>query len=345
MIRVLVVDDSLTVRQRLAAFIAGHPEMQVVGQAVNGQQAVALTEQLRPDVITMDVAMPLANGVDATRQIMARCPTPIVVLSGSERSAAGATAVEALRAGALEAIQKPGPGDSIDRWAERFLETLRSVARVNAARQVRSAPPPQPVGRLGQRPVSLVAVGASTGGPKTVANILGALPAQPVPIVIVVHFPDTLFEHFIRWLDSESRMPVVGARAGMPLSTLVGKACVAVPDQHLIVKGQHLAIASGPPRNFCKPSVDVLFNSVADTIGSRTVAVLLTGMGRDGAEGMQRIQRAGGRTIAQDEATSAIFGMPKAAIDLGAADAVLPEGHIAGAIARLCSRPYSAASR
>ncbi len=338
MIRVLVVDDSLTVRKWVCALVESQPDMEVAGEVLDGKQAIAMTKHLRPDVIVMDMAMPLANGVEATRQIMAHFATPIVVLSSAENRPSCLEVVDALRAGAVEAIEKPDRKSDRQEWATQFLHTLRIVSRVKVIRHISGSLPNRRPRRSDARPVELVVIGASTGGPATVASILAALPPLPVPVLVVVHFPNTLFEHFVAWLGSESKMPVLAAVDGIPLRSLAGTVSVAVPDQHLIVSGGRLAMTDGPPQHFCKPAVDALFKSAAKSIGDRTVAVLLTGMGSDGAEGMLRIREAGGRTIAQDEATSIVFGMPKVAIDLDAADEILPDREIADSILRLCGQ-------
>ena len=338
MIRVLVVDDSLTARKWICTLSQSHPDMDVAREALDGHQAIVLAEQLRPDVIVMDMAMPLANGVEATRQIMARFPTPIVVLSSAENRPSCLDVVDALRAGAIEAIEKPGAKTDRKQWTRHFLDTIRIVSRVRVIRHICASLPTRRSRRVEVKGVELVAIGASTGGPATVASILASLRPLSIPVLLVVHFPGTLFEHFVEWLNTDSMMPVVAARNGASLRSLAGTVSVAVPGRHLIVSGGCLTTTDAPPEHFCKPAVDVLFRSVAESLGDRTVAVLLTGMGSDGAAGMLRIREAGGRTIAQDEATSAIFGMPKVAIKMNAVDEVLPDTEIADAIFRLCGR-------
>ncbi len=338
MTRVLVVDDSLTARKWVCEMIQSHPDMEVAGEALDGNQAIAKTKQLRPDAIVMDMAMPLANGVEATRQIMARFPTPIVVLSSAENRPSSLEVVDALRAGAMEAIEKPGRNADLRQWGQHFIDTLRVISRVRPIPHISASLPVRRPRRVDAKPMELVAIGASTGGPAAIASILAALPPLPIPVLVVVHFPNTLFEHFVEWLGSESKMPVIAARDGASLRSLAGTVSVAVPDRHLIVSAGGLATTDRLPRHFCKPSVDMLFESVAESVGDRAVAVLLTGMGSDGAEGMLRIREAGGRTIAQDEATSVVFGMPKVAIEMDGADEVLPSTQIADAIVRLCVR-------
>lgn len=338
MIRILVVDDSLTARKWVQELIENHPDMEVAGEALDGKQAIAMTKQLQPDVIVMEMCMPLVNGVEATRQIMASYPTPIVVLSSAEHRPASMEVVDALRAGAVEAVEKPGASADRREWSKQFLETLRIVSRVRPISHISASLPIRRLRRVDAKPVELVAIGASTGGPATVASILAALLPLPVPVLVVLHFPDTLFELFVGWISSESRMPVVPARDGASLRSLAGRVCLAVPGRHLLVSEGQLVTTDGPAQHSCKPAVDVLFKSVAECVRDRALAVLLTGMGRDGAEGMLRIREAGGRTIAQDEATSVVFGMPKAAIELNAADEVLPDREIADAIVHVCGQ-------
>lgn len=325
--------------------VHGHPEMKIVGEASEGARAVTLTKKLRPDVIIMDMAMPIMNGVDATRQIMANQPTPIVIVSGSHNRASNLQIIDALQAGAVEAIDKPRNGEDRERWKERFLRKLRIVAGVKVVRHVSGALSTPRFRRAARGPVRLVAIGASTGGPQVVANILNALPPLQVPLLTVVHFPESLFEEFIAWLASASSMPLVPARDGTLLESLCGVVCVAPPNRHLKVKGDRLNIWDGPPEHFCKPSVDVLFRSVAETLDGLTLGVLLSGMGRDGAAGLLQIRQEGGPTIVQDEATSVVFGMPKAAVDLDAAAQILPADDIAAAIARLCQQPICEVAR
>lgn len=336
MIRVLIVDDSLTVRRWVSEIIAEHPDIEVIAEATNGREAIASTEKLKPDIIIMDMAMPHADGVYATRQIMAYHPTPIIILSGAQNRSANLKVVDALRAGALEAVDMPFADENVEQWKREFLSLLFVAARMKVVRHISaSLPTRRPKRALGSR-VKLIVVGASTGGPRTVANLLGNLCPLTVPLLLVLHFPNSLFEEFVSWLASVSSMPVVPARDGASLKSLKGTVSIAIPDRHVIVSGGRIAIVDGAPRNFCKPSVDTLFESAAESFGDGVVAVLLSGMGEDGAEGMLKIRQVGGRTIAQDESTCAVFGMPKAAIDLGVVDQVLPDREIANAIMRLC---------
>jgi len=345
MIRVLVVDDSLVARKWAVQCVQGHPEMQVVGEASEGAQAVKLTRKLSPDVIVMDMAMPLMNGVEATRQIMGKQPTPILIVSGSQNRTINLQIIDALKAGAVDAFDKPREGEDKRHWEERFLHMLRIVSRVKVIRHVNGGLPAPRVRRAAEGPVKLVAIGASTGGPQLVASILGALPPLPVPLLVLVHFPESLFTEFVGWLASAANIPVVAASDGDPLNSLAGVVSVAAPERHLLIKAGRLSYSDAPPENHCRPSVDVLFRSVAETLDGRSLGVLLTGMGRDGAAGLLQIRQAGGMTIAQDEATSVVFGMPKAAIELGAAEQVLPADEIAPAIALLCQQPVCEATR
>ena len=279
------------------------------------------------------------NGIEATKQIMAHHPTPILIVSGSNNRIINLSILDALAAGAVDAFDKPGENESKKHWCEDFLRRLHVVAGVKVIRHINGSTSERRRRPVVSAPVGLVAMGASTGGTEVLHRMLRVLPPLPVPVLLVVHFPDSLFTEFVEWLGAPARMPVVAASSGLSLESLKGVVCVARPDRHMVVKANTVSLSDAPPEHFCRPSVDVLFRSVAQSCGPSTLGVLLTGMGRDGAAGLLEIHQAGGVTIAQDEATSAVFGMPKAAIELGAVDHVLPDQEIAHAITRLCPSP------
>lgn len=341
MIRVLTVDDSRLARAWLVDCMRSDPEINVVGEAADGQKAVAMTATLQPDVIVMDMAMPIMNGIEATKQIMARCPTPILIVSGSNNRIVNLSILDALAAGAVDAFDKPGEDESKKRWREDFLRRLHVVAGVRVIRHINGSTPERPArpAATAAKPVELVAIGASTGGTEILHKMLRVLSPLPVPLLLVIHFPDSLFNEFVEWLGAAARMPVIAAGSGLSLESLKGVVCVARPDRHLLVNEDVISLSNAPAEHFCRPSVDVLFRSVAQTYGPSALGILLTGMGRDGATGLLEMHKAGGVTIAQDEASSAVFGMPKAAIELGAVDYVLPADEIANAITRLCPSP------
>ena len=327
-IRVLVVEDSLTVLQHLLEVLAGDPGIQVVGQATRADEAIELCRRLRPDVMTLDMVLGSANGLTVTEQVMAWCPTPILIVSSSTNRGDQLHTLDALAAGAVDVLDKAAAG--APGWEARFREAVRRVARIKVithprarleahTQALRRAAPARRVPRV-------VAIGVSTGGPGALVRVLGALPRDyPIPILVVLHIGQPFGETFTSWLAGQVAIPVAVAEDGARLPE-VGQPGVKVApaDLHLLLSGGRLRVSDGPERHSCRPSVDVLFESLAREVGPGVVACLLTGMGRDGASGLLEIRRAGGTTYAQDEATSVVFGMPREAIRLGAAGEVLP---------------------
>jgi two-component system chemotaxis response regulator CheB len=329
-VRVLVVEDSLTVRVRLVEALATDPGIQVVGEASDGKTAIELCQRLRPDVVTLDMLLPVLSGLAVTEYIMAYCPTPILIVSSSTNRGDLYKTYDALAAGALDVLEKPH-GDEVDgTWEQTFLSTVKLVSRVKVITHMRGRLQnaskvsllPQVVESGNYR---LVAIGASTGGPAALLSILQSLPSDfPLPILVVIHIGEAFGGLLAEWLDSQSRLRVNCAVDGEPLPE-VGHASVllAPPGRHLVVVRNRVCFIDSHERNSCRPSVDVLFESVAHEIGSRSIACLLTGMGRDGAQGLLAVRQAGGRTLAQDEATATIFGMPQEAIRIGAAERII----------------------
>ena len=327
-IRVLVVDDSLTIRKRIVEIFAAHADFEVVGEAGDGLAAIELTRTLRPDVITLDLVMPDLDGLAATEVIMGHTPTPILIVSASHNRGELFRTYDALAAGAVDVLDKC---DDDPMWAARLIAAVRMVSRIKVITHPRAR-----LGQIGrhrsselpklQMPTALVALGASTGGPGALVQVLSALPATfPIPIVIVLHIDDSYGAQFGAWLALQIQRDVQWAKSGaLPTSGI----WIAPPGRHLTVQRGEWQLTSGPPRHHCRPSIDVLFESVATEMGDRAVACLLTGMGRDGAQGLLAIRRAGGLTIAQDEATSVVYGMPREAAACGAAIHVLPLGDI-----------------
>jgi len=310
-IRVLIVEDSLTVRKRMVEVLSQDPGLEVVGEAENGKQGIELCQSLHPDVVTLDMMLPVMSGLAATEYIMAYCPTPILIVSASTNRGELFKTYEALAAGALDVLDKP-LGDELDDPHLSSTETDRP---------------------------RVVALGVSTGGPAALVEILRALPPNfPLPILVVMHLSRLFAPAFAEWLDGQSPMRVAYATDGEPLPVRCeGRVIIAPPDHHLVVQGSRLRLTEGPERHSCRPSVDVLFDSLAEQVGPSCSACLLTGMGKDGAEGLLAIREAGGRTIAQDEETSVVFGMPREAIRLGAAERVLALPMIAPALIAFAS--------
>jgi two-component system chemotaxis response regulator CheB len=345
-IRVVVAEDSLTVRKRLVEVLSDDPELQVVAEAADGREAIEAVERLRPDVVTLDMMMPVMTGVAAAEYIMAYCPTPILVVSASTNRGELFRTYDALAAGAIDVLEKPDGDEPAQQWEERLRATVKLVSRIKVITHLRARlgpagrsaprsarPSPAPAPRPGRR-ARVVAIGGSTGSPGAVAQILRALPRDfPAPILLVVHINEPFGAAFAEWLDAQSPLRVRYVRDGERLASLRdGSVLMAPPGRHLVVERDALRLDDGPEQHSCKPAVDVLFASLARDAGAGALACLLTGMGRDGAQGLLAIRRAGGATIAQDEETSVVFGMPREAIALGAAEQVLPLAEIAPAI-------------
>ncbi|CAN5383707.1 chemotaxis protein CheB [soil metagenome] len=361
MIRVLVAEDSHAARLLIVATLQNDPEIEVIGEAHDGAAAVAEARRLRPDVITMDIHMPLLDGLAATARIMSENPIPIVVVSSAVNPKDVASTFDAIKAGALVALAKPGSGADRESVEERevFTATVKAMARVKVVRRWSGAfdrvgPPPghqdttqsrgvsdrpnapgteipvaRPLRSVPAAPVSLVAIAASTGGPTALQKLLGALPSDfPTPIVLVQHIARGFLDGFAHWLDGECALSVRVARAAEMLQP--GTVYVAPDDIHLGVSAsrQTVAIRTDPVNGF-RPSASVLFESAANAYGAGLAAVILTGMGSDGVSGLRRVRARDGYVIAQDEASSLIYGMPGEAVNAGVVDISLPLNLIA----------------
>lgn len=320
MVRVLIADDSTLVRLVLRDLLGRDPEIEIVAEVRDGAQAVEETRRLRPDLILMDVRMPVLDGLAAISEIMADCPTPILVLSASIQAGASQEAFEAIRHGALDVLAKPQgiTGEAFEAIAGQLIEKVKTLARVRVIHHFRRRKSASPFPPSTTEPRDLLAIGASTGGPPAVLRLLKDLPAETgARVLIVQHIASGFAAGFAEWLDRETPLQVRLARSGDEL--LPGMALVAPSEAHLEIRGGRVHLTPGATVNSCRPSVDVLFHSLAlSPLAARTAAVLLTGMGRDGAEGLAALRRRGAYTIAQDEGSCAIFGMPRAAIELGA---------------------------
>jgi two-component system chemotaxis response regulator CheB len=348
-LRVLVVEDSITVRKRLVEALSASAEIEVVGEAGDGKQAIELCLALGPDVVTMDMMLPVMSGLAATEYIMAYYPTPILIVSASTNRGELFRTYEALAAGAVDVLEKPLGNDTDGAWEKMLISTLKMVARIRVITHIRgrlarprisSRDPDLPGAATAPAPTdrerAVVAIGASTGGPSAIVEVLHLLPADfPLPILLVLHINEPFGRAFAEWLDGQIDRRVAYAEDGALLAGAAGRVIMAPPDRHLTVRGGRLWLSNGPERHFCRPSVDVLFESVSIEFGPTAAACLLTGMGRDGAAGLLEIRKAGGFTIAQDEATSIVYGMPREAVLLGAAERVLSLYEIGPAIADL----------
>lgn len=345
-IRILVVEDSTTIRERLREILEADPEMDLLAVAADGKEAIDLCEKLRPDIVTMDMMLPLMTGLAATEYIMAHCPTPILIVSSSVNRGEVFKTYEALAAGAVDVLEKPTGEEPEGAWEGRFLAAVKLVSRIKvithprarlgtySASPNRSAPAVLPSrSASSDQGYEVVAIGASTGGPGAILSVLHSLPRQfSLPILIVLHINELFASAFAEWLDGQSTRRVAYARDGEAVASYVGRIAVAPPGKHLVVRQGRLRLTLDAERHCCRPSVDVLFESTAREYGRSAAAVLLTGMGRDGAAGLLEIRRAGGLTIAQDKATSVVYGMPREAALIGAAEQVLPLSDIGSAI-------------
>lgn len=346
-IRVLVAEDSLTLRRYLTNVLGSAEDIEVIGEAENGLQAVEMCAKLRPDVVTMDMMMPEMTGLAATEQIMAYSPTPILVVSSSVNRGEAFRTYEALAAGAVDILDKPNADDISEVWERKFLSAVRMVSRIKVITHPRvkirsgvgsliapnppAVPAPLKVAARPANQIDLIAIGASTGGPGAIADILRGLPVEfPIPVLVVLHISDMFAFAFSDWLQQQVQLPVHMAqdREFLPQRGTPG-IIIAPAGRHMVVESGRIRLTSTPERNSCRPSIDELFDSVAREVGRRAEMILLTGMGKDGAAGLLNGFKAGADTIAQNEETSVVFGMPGEAVKLGAAKYVLGLDEIA----------------
>jgi len=328
LLRALIAEDSPTTLELLSQMLEADGGISVVGRAKNGEEAVQFTKNLRPDVVIMDIHMPVLNGFDATRQIMIESPTPIVIVSSTFDPGAVGISMQALRLGALTVLAKP-PGASAPSFGaacENFIATVRAMAQVKVVRRWPSQTPlpTRESARDGRAPAQIVAIAASTGGPSALSRVLSELPASlPAPVLIVQHMAPGFVSGLASWLDASTALRVKVAEPDERLQN--GVAYLAPDEHHLGLSDRRtLSISNAPPCGGFRPSGTFLFESVAKVYGSAVAGVILTGMGDDGCLGLSELRRAGGRIIAQDEASSIVFGMPAAAIAAGLVDVTLP---------------------
>jgi len=337
MINVLLVEDSRVIRDYLVFLLDADPEIRVCGSAASGEEALASVAALLPDVILMDIHLPGIDGFETTRRIMSSAPIPIVVCTASLSYGQIGTAMRALEAGALAILKKPSGLDDPEAEAEadaiirtlKVMSEVKLVKRWNRGLPIATRPPlPMPANGQGHD-AAIVAIGASTGGPPALMELLSNLPSSfPVPILVVQHIAAGFTAGFVEWLGAASPLKVQVAVEGE--TPLRGHVYVAPDDLQLRVGlGGELRITPDPPFNGTRPSVSLLFRSVAERFGPRAIGVLLTGMGRDGAEELKLMSDRGALTLAQDEASCVVFGMPAEAIKLGAAQFVLSPVQIA----------------
>jgi two-component system, chemotaxis family, protein-glutamate methylesterase/glutaminase len=333
-VRVLVVDDSAVVRSVFSQELAKDPEIEIVGTAPDPYAARDLLLDREPDVVTLDLEMPRMDGITFLRKIMRYRPTPVIVVS-SLTPAGGEVALQALAAGACEVMCKPGAAYSVGDMTRDLALKVKEVAAAGIRRAPEAAPRPHEEPRpLARTTNQIVAIGASTGGTVAIERILSALPADAPGILVTQHMPEVFTTHFARRLKEMTRLDAREAASGD--SVVPGVALVAPGNKHMVLRrsgARYLVdVKDGPRVNRHRPSVDVTFRSVARAAGRNAVGVLLTGMGADGAQGLLAMREAGARTLAQDEASCVVFGMPKVAIEIGAASRVVPLGEVASEI-------------
>jgi two-component system chemotaxis response regulator CheB len=340
-IRVLIVEDSPVIREHLRRIIVADGRFEVVGSVATGEEAVETVERLAPDVISMDIQLPGIQGFEATRQIMARRPTPIVIVSGVEKREVN-LAMEAFKAGALSVVEKPvATGHAAyEAIAGRLCTQLAIMSEVRVIRR-RGIDYLSKQDHASSSKVSsawkLLAIAASTGGPNALLQLLGGLsPDFPLPVAVVQHMTPAFLDGFARWLSDVTNFPVSVVSESVALSP--GRIFIASGDAHLVIGPEYCSPDHGPPVRSHRPSANVLFSSAARSFGSSVIGVLLTGMGDDGALGLRDIKTTGGFTIAEAESSAVIYGMPAAAVAAGAACESLPLENIAQRILQLTGK-------
>jgi two-component system chemotaxis response regulator CheB len=349
-IRVLVVDDSALMRKLIPQMLEGDPAIEVVGTAMDGSFCLKKMEELHPHVITLDLQMPGMNGIDTLKEIMRRQPVPVIVVSSLSTEGASVT-LKALGLGAFDFVTKPQ--DASTHMAETATELIGKIKAAAGGKVVRPtsllgavAPPEKlSLGKSGPIPTKLVAIGISTGGPQALEFLLAQLPPDfPGTIAVVQHMPEGFTEMFARRLDEVCALRVKEAQSGDILQA--GRVLVCPGSRHMRVKrmarGDVVVLNDEERVNGHRPSVDVLFNSVAEEFGPRAIAALMTGMGDDGAEGLGAVKKAGGMTIAQNEESCVVYGMPKAAIERGYAMRVVALDVLSATLQALCRSEGSA---
>lgn len=347
-VKVLIVDDSSVARLTLREILGEDPAFRVLADVPDGKEALRFLEDPgneKPDVVTMDVMMPEMDGFETTRTIMETDPLPIVIITSSYKPDEVEKTFRAMEAGAVTILEKPGSitGEEFQRTAQTLRETVKLMAGVKVvrrwpSRRTAAAPKPPSIAAADIADIRAVVLGASTGGPKAILEILSMLPRKfPVPILIVQHISGEFIDGMVQWLGKSTGFPIHPAKNGQKVEP--GFVYLAPDDFHMgitevpaVSKGYFIQLSRSQPEEGLRPSVSYLFRSAARTYGKHAVGVLLTGMGRDGGEGLKAMKDAGAVTIAQDESTSIVYGMPAEAVKLGAARYVLPLNEIAGKI-------------
>lgn len=347
-IRVLVVDDSVVIRRIVSDIIAGDPELEVAGVAANGRIALDRIPQVNPDVVTLDVEMPELDGLQTLKELRKTYKKLPVIMFSTLTERGGTATIEALSLGASDYVTKPANvgkvGEGITRVRDELIPRIKALCGRAVATVARPSTPPRPrpiidrpSARSNAERVEIVAIGTSTGGPNALADLLPGIAADfPVPVVIVQHMPPVFTRLLAERLAAKIPLEVTEGSVGEELRA--GKILIAPGDYHMglekTAKGARIKLNQEPPENSCRPAVDVLFRSVVQVYGASTLGVVLTGMGQDGLRGCEEIREAGGQVLAQDEATSVVWGMPGFVARAGLAEKVLPLNQIAGEITR-----------
>lgn len=338
MARVLIVDDSPTARQYLEHLINANGDLEVMGLARDGVEAIELVRRERPDVVVMDTHMPRMDGYHATKEIMETYPVPIVICATDWEPGGVEKAFRAMEAGAVAAVGKPGPGDhGTDDSTDRFIRIVKLMSEVKVVRrrprvrrlEPERATPTHPRTKLPRPRIEVIAMGASAGGPPVIRTILSKLGGEfPIPILVVQHIATGFLGGLVDWLKKST---------GLPIHIPIDRECIAAGHIYFAPEGCHMGVtmsgkivlSATPPDRGLRPSISHLFNSVADAFGKKAVGVLLTGMGADGAHELKKMKAMGAVTIAQDKASSVVHSMPRKAIEIGGTDYILPPEEIA----------------
>jgi len=343
-IKVLVIDDSAMIRKVFSAELSKDPEIEVVGTAPDPIVGRDKIVQLRPDVITLDIEMPRMDGLTFLEKLMTHYPMPVVVVSSLAKKG-GDVALKAIELGAVEVVSKPGSAYSVGDMSEQLIEKVKAAAKVKVFRKPSSAPHREanhaPLAAMSVKTTNkIIAIGASTGGTDALREVISKFPQNTPPVVVVQHMPQNFTKAFADRLNTICQVEVKEAVEGEYLST--GKVLIAPGNKHMEIRrsgvNYYVTLLDGPMVFHQRPAVEILFDSVAKYAGKNSVGAILTGMGKDGAQGLLNMRKAGANTIAQDEKTCIVFGMPKEAIDIGAAQVIKPLQTIAQTILDFCNQ-------
>ena len=339
-IRVLIVDDSAIVRKIFSEKLVKFPDIEVVGTAPDPFVARDKIVRLKPDVVTLDIEMPRMDGLTFLRKLMRHYPLPVIIVS-SLTPKGGKLTLEAMDIGAVEVIGKPGGPYSVDDMTVQLAEKIRAASRVNVRRKTSdegaASGRSEPIKALAETSDKVIVIGSSTGGTEALKEVLTGMPPNSPGILVVQHMPATFTTAFAQRLDGICQVTVKEAQNSDSVN--IGTALIAPGNYHMILRRSgaryYVEVKDGPMVHHQRPSVDVLFKSTARSAGSNSIGAILTGMGSDGAQGLLEMKQAGARTIAQDERSCIVFGMPKEAIKLGAADKVAPLDQVAREIVKM----------